>query len=119
MGLSIGAGNGTLTNTQSPQGLVGSGSATAAASSVQPGTATTLLTTGSGIALRPSQLTTVNVNTATTPAATIPSSVAATTVQPKHHISSGLLGISAGLFIIALVVFWIITHSAKNTTNYK
>jgi len=118
MGLSISSGSGGQTNTQSPQGLVSSGSTTAAASNVQPGTATTLLTTGSGISLHPTQLPTINVNTAPQ-TVTNPSSVAATTVQPKHHISSGLLGISAGLFIIALVVFWIITRSAKNTTNYK
>ncbi|HVA11498.1 MAG TPA: hypothetical protein VNG32_05035 [Candidatus Dormibacteraeota bacterium] len=118
MGLSISSGDGGQTSTQSPQGLVGSGSTTAAASNVQPGTATTLLTTGSGIALYPTQLPTVSVNTA--PQTTTTSTpVVATTIQTKHHISGGLLGISAGLFIVALVVFWIITRSAKNTTNYK
>jgi|ERR1039458_783842 hypothetical protein len=118
MGLSISSGDGAQTSTQSPQGLVSSGSATAAASNVQPGTASTLLTTGNGIALYPSQLPSVNVNTA--PQATTSSnSVVATTVQPEHHISGGLLVISLSLFIIALVVFWIITRSAKNTTNYK
>jgi hypothetical protein len=118
MGLSISSGSGTQqAGTQSPQNSVGSGVNTEAGSNVQPGTATSLLTTTSGIALTPSQLPTINVNESAQPS-TSTNSVATTTVQPKHYISGGLLGVSIGLFIIALVVFWVITRSAKTTTNY-
>ena len=113
--LSIGSGSGAQSSTQSPQGLVSSGTTTAAGSNVQPGTATTLLTTGTGISLHPTQLATVSLTGATTPVV----SAAPVSVPPKHHINSGLLVISIGLAVIAVVVFLIITRSAKNTTNYN
>jgi|GEM_PF-2579055 hypothetical protein len=119
--LSITSGNGTQTSTQSPQGLVSSGNSnTEAGSNVQPGTATTLLTNTSGITLHPTALTTVNVGaTSPQPAATTSSTPATVHTQPKHHINGGLLGISIGLLVIAVVVFLVITRSAKNTTNYR
>jgi hypothetical protein len=113
--LSIGSGSGAQGSTQSPQGLVSSGIATAAGSNVQPGTATTLLTSPTGISLHTTQLSTVSLTSATTPV--VSSSPA--TILPKHHIDSGLLGISIGLAVIAVVVFLMITRSAKNTTNYN
>jgi hypothetical protein len=74
--------------------------------------------TPSGIALHPTQLPEINVNSGSAPA-TKSYSTAVSVVQPKHHINSGLLGVSAGLFVVAIIVFWVITRSAKNTTNYK
>jgi hypothetical protein len=117
--LSISSSGGSQTTTQNPQGLVSSGTAsTEAASNVQSGTATALLTTPTGIALHPSQLPTIAVNTSSEPSLPT-SSASVATAPPKHHVSSALLGISAGLFIIAIIIFWAITRSAKNTTNYK
>jgi hypothetical protein len=119
--LSISSGSGAQTSTQSPQGLVSSGNNAAAesGSNVQPGTATTLLTTSGGISLHPTALTTVSVsNAGSEPVTTTSSAVATVNVQPKHHINGGLLGVSIGLLVIAAVVFMIITRSAKNTTNY-
>jgi hypothetical protein len=114
--LSIGSSSGAQGNTQSPQGLVSSGTSTAAGSNVQPGTATTLLTTPTGVSLHPTQLATISLTGATTP---VVSASSASSSPSKHHISSGLLGISIGLAVIAVVVFVMITRSAKNTTNYN
>jgi hypothetical protein len=119
--LSISSSSGTQTSTQSPQGLVSSGNNAAAESggNVQPGTATTLLTTSSGISLHPTALTTVNVGAAgSEPVAGTSPAVATVNIQPKHHINGGLLGISIGLLVVAAIVFLFITRSAKNTTNY-
>jgi hypothetical protein len=115
--LSITSGNGAQTTTQSPQSVGGSGTNTEAGSNVQPGTATALLTSPDGISLRPTPLATVNIGAS---ASTItPSHAAITTAPPKHHVNSGLLGISAGLFVIAVIVVLFINRSAKNTTNYR
>jgi hypothetical protein len=45
------------------------------------------------------------------------SSAAVTAPKSKHHVNGGLLGISIGLFVIAVIIFWGISRSAKNTTN--
>jgi hypothetical protein len=119
--LSIGSGGGTQTSTQSPQALVGSGSSTEAASNVQPGGSNLQPTTAAsptGIALHPTQLPTINVNNIPKPV-TSSSTTAIVHSQPKHHVNSGLLSVAAGLFIVAVIIFWMITRSAKNTTNYK
>ena len=116
-GLSISSGSGgSQATTQSPQSLVGSGSGTASTGSVQPGTATSLLTSTSGIALHPAQLSTVSFNSASATASSAPA--VATTLPPKHHLNSGLLAISIGLVVIAAAAFLMISRSAKNTTDY-
>lgn len=116
MALSITAGNGNVAsqaNTQSPQTSAGSGSPTAApASKVQPGTATALLSSQGGVALHPTALPTVNINTAT-------STTAATTTNntPKHHVNPVLLGFPVLLVVVAVVLFWAMRRSVKNTTE--
>lgn len=116
MALSITAGNGDAAgqaNTQSPQTSAGSGSpASAPASGVQPGTATALLNGQGGVALHPTALTTVNINTAapTTAAATVNNT-------PKHHVNPVLLGFPALLVLVAAVLFWAMRRSVKNTTE--
>lgn len=120
--LSISSSGGTQTTTQSPQNLVSPDSSTEAATSVQPGVSNVQPETSSspsGIALHPTQLPVVNVNTSAGPVSSSSSSTVAVDTKPKHHINAGLLGASIGLFIVAVVIFWLITKSAKNTTNYK
>ena len=115
-GLSITSGGGTQTTTQSPQGLASSGTSAEAATSVQPGTASTLLTTPTGISLGPSQVATVPIASTATASSTKTAAVA--TVQPKHHTNDILLGGAIALLIIAFAAFYMITRSAKNTTYY-
>jgi hypothetical protein len=118
MALSISAGNGDITsqkNTQTPQASVGPASKATPSGSVQPGTATSLLsTTTGGISLTNQTLPTVTVGAASastgqvTPSKPIPA---------KHHFNPVLLGLAIVLLAAALAFFWIITRSAKNTTD--
>jgi hypothetical protein len=113
------SGSGSQSTTQSPQNLVNTTNNTEAATSVQPGTATSLLTTPNGIQLAPVQLSTVNLNNSSASTRAAASKVAVvTTVPPKHHLNSTLLGLSIGLFVLAIATFWFVTRSEKNTTNY-
>jgi hypothetical protein len=107
------------TNTQSPQTSAGSGSPLpAAAKSVQPGTATSLLSgpgRGSdGIPLTSTALPVANLNTATQ-TATVQSPPKTTKTQ---HPNVVLLVIVVALVIVAAVIIGVTHRSAKNTTNY-
>lgn len=113
--LSITSGSGSQTSTQSPQGLVSTGTRTEAASTVQPGTASTLLSPNT-ISLNNTRLSIVNLNISPTTAKT--SKVVATdTAPPKHHTNYGLLSVSIVLLVVALYLFWMTTRSAKSTTD--
>ncbi|MGC1177071.1 MAG: hypothetical protein WA843_03285 [Candidatus Saccharimonadales bacterium] len=109
------SGSGTQTTTQSPQISAGSEAPTTGASSVQPGTATSLLNGSGGVALRGSALSTVDLggNSAQTQTRTAPAT--ATTKNPSHHANPVLLGFSIGLFVVALVICWLIAKPVKNT----
>jgi hypothetical protein len=111
--LQIVSGNGSQSDTQSPQNLVNTTNNTEAGTSVQPGTSTSLLTTASGIQLKPIQLPTVSLTSSLT------SKVATTPpTPPKHQLNSALLGLSIALFVLAIVLFWSTARTGKNTTKY-
>jgi cobalamin biosynthesis Mg chelatase CobN len=115
MALSITAGNGSAdsqANTQSPQSNNQSIATGTKSSSVQPGTATALLSSQGGVTLYPTALPTINVNTAT-------STTATTTANntPKHHVNPVLLGFPVLLVVVAVVLFWAMRRSVKNTTE--
>jgi hypothetical protein len=114
--LSITSGSGTQTSTQSPQNLAAPSSSTAAGSSVQPGTATSLVSPNS-ISLNNPNLNIVNLNSVSA-TATSPKTSAVVTTQPKQHLNSGLLSISISLFVIAIIIFWAVGRPEKNTTHY-
>lgn len=107
-------------NTQSPQTSAGSGSApTAAAKSVQPGTANSLLSGpgggSAGIPLSSTVLPVASLNTSAQATATIkPSQTSAT----QHHPNAILLVIVAVLVVLAVAAMWLTQRSAKNTTHY-
>jgi hypothetical protein len=123
MALTATTGSGVQATTQSPQAATsqsGGGPSTQSSSSVQPGTATSLLTSNNGVSLHGTALTTVTLGTS---AAATPSTIAATQVplaRPQvHHINPVLLGGSGLLLVIAVVSFWLTSRSAKNSTkNY-
>lgn len=107
-------------NTQSPQQSAGSGSApTAAAKSVQPGTATSLLSgaaNGSqGIPLSSTVLPVANLDTAAQTTATI---TKPTVASKQHHPNAVLMVIVVALAILAIATMWLTHQSAKNTTEY-
>ncbi len=109
MSLSTSPGSGTQGTTQNPQVSAAPASNAAQTSSVQPGTANSLLTSTGGVPLQVSPVTTVSLN-----------NVAATQVAPRpvqHHISPVLAVLPAGLFVVAIVMFWAINRSTKITTN--
>lgn len=115
--LSATTGSGTQTTTQSPQ-TAGQPAATGTQSSgIQPGTATSLLSSGqNGVTLHDTPLSTVNL---VTPAPALP--LATSTAQPaqqpaKHHINPVLFGLPILLFVIAAVFFWATSRTVKSTT---
>ena len=103
--------SGQQTTTQNPQTATAqTDNAAAQAQAVQPGTATSLLNSQQGLTLAPGALTTVDLTATTTQATPKP------VVPPTKHINAGLLGISAVLVVVAIVLFWWTGHSAKSTT---
>ncbi len=110
-----GAGLGNQTSTQTPQASVGPASKAAASGSVQPGTATSLLTQSNGISLSGQALTAVSLDGTTT--STGQSSQPEPVTPAKHDVNPVLLGLAIALFVAALMIVWKINHSAKNTTN--
>ncbi len=112
-------GSGTQqTLAQSPQ-TAGHGNAGGTrASSLQPGTATSVLSTNhsGGVQLQTSSLPAVRLGAAqgTTKTATV-----ATPVVKQHHISTVAIAIPAVLFLLALVLVGLTMRSAKNTTYYE
>ncbi|HET7060264.1 MAG TPA: hypothetical protein VFH99_03050 [Candidatus Saccharimonadales bacterium] len=122
MALSITGGGGGPTsqaNTQSPQMSAGSGAPPAAAAkSVQPGTADSLLAGpgggSDGIPLNSTILPVANLDAST-------QTVAQTTKpdpKPQHHPNGVLLVVVAILVVLAVVAVWVTNKSAKNTTHY-
>lgn len=108
------------TNTQSPQLSAGSGSApTAAAKSVQPGTADSLLSGAGGgsegIPLSSTVLPVANLNTSAQTSATVQPQKSTSTT---HHPNAALLVIVAVLVVMAVVSLWMTGRRAKNTTEY-
>ena len=100
------------TTTQSPQaGAQSSLSGTAKSSSVQPGTTSSLLNDGTGsVALHPTVLPSINLSKG------IQSTTApATTAPAKHHqVNPVLMGFSIGLFVLAVLLFWLAGRTTKH-----
>jgi hypothetical protein len=71
-----------------------------------------VLTSNQGIGLGGSQLTTVNLSASSTA-----QSQAKEPVPAKHHVNGALLGASIALVVVAVVLFWAVGRSAKNTTD--
>jgi cobalamin biosynthesis Mg chelatase CobN len=99
------------TTTQSPQTAGASSNNAAQAGSVQPGTATSLLTSQNGLPLQQTQLSTVslsgNASTQTTASAAKP-----------HHFNPILLIVAIAFFLIAAWLFWSTSNSVNKTTEY-
>ena len=99
----------TQSNTQSPQ-TVGTTSGTAQSSSVQPGTASTLLVSQNGITLHPTALPHASLTSGTIKAP-------ATPVPQHHHWNPVLTGLAVLLFLAAIVLFWGAGRGVKTTTE--
>jgi hypothetical protein len=109
---STGASSGVQSTTQSPQSAGQPASVGTQASGVQPGTASTLLNSQGGLPLHGTALSTVNLN------ATSGVTAAPTSSPAKHHTNPVLFGLSALFLVAAVVLFWAVGHSVKNTTQY-
>lgn len=119
MALPITGGNGSptgLTNTQTPQSSVGPATGATSSGNVQPGTASSLLSTSSaqGISLQNQTLPTVTVNGSSTGTIQQP---AKQTGSTSHHANGLLIGIAAVLLVAAIAFFWTTAQSEKNTTK--
>jgi hypothetical protein len=121
MALTTGSSSGTQTTTDTPQATTtDNGLSGTPTSGVQPGTATSLLSSPAGnaavgVPLGQTQLSTVSLNAPAT---------AAVVVQPRvskpHHVNWGLFSMSGILLVIAVGLFWWMSHAAqseKNTTK--
>jgi hypothetical protein len=106
-------GSGAQTNTASPQSVGQSVATGAQSSSVQPGTATSLLNGEGGVSLHSTALSTVNLDS---PGAAPASIANQATPKPQHHVDSALLGFPALLVVVAIVLFWAVSRSGKTTT---
>jgi hypothetical protein len=118
MALSISGGNGSVAsqaNTQTPQASVGPATNATSAGNVQHGTANSLLTTKTGgISLSGQALSVVDLGSAT--AGTSQSSQPEAAAPAKHHLNPILIGLAIALFVLVLIIFWLTSRSAKNTT---
>jgi hypothetical protein len=84
-------------------------------SDVQPGTATSLLSSQQGgVPLHGTSLSQVSLNNPT-PAA-LPVATTTTTVVKPHHVNTVFLGFSGLLFVVAVILFWTTSRSVKSTT---
>lgn len=121
MALSTSSGSITSqTNTQSPQSSAGTGTSAAPSSRVQPGTASNLLSgsgsgSGGGLPLNGTELSVVDLDTS--PQAVHSASGISPSPQHKHHLNAPLLAVAIGLFLVAAIIFGVMSRSAKNTTN--
>ena len=113
--LTTGTGSGVQSTAQTPQSASQGTTGGTQSSSVQPGTATALLSSPGGLPLQGTKLTTVSLNAATP--ATV-ASVSPAAALPKHHVNTALFGFSALLLVVAIVLFWTANRSVKNTTQY-
>jgi hypothetical protein len=71
-----------------------------------------LLGSQDGENLGAAQLTTVSLN----PTAAV-SSTSTAAAKPERHVNAGFFAVSAVLIVIAVVLFWAMSRSAKNTTD--
>ncbi len=113
--LTAGQASGTQAGTQNPQAISSSNGGDEQASGVQPGTASTLLTSPNGVALNPVAVPTVSLGN------TLQSSSSQTTptaVVSHHHVDTTFLIIPGLLIVVAIVAFWATSRSVKNTTYY-
>jgi hypothetical protein len=81
---------------------------------VQRGTASSLLTSSGGISLKSQALPTVTLGKTSTSTGQVSRSEP---TPAKHHLNPALLGVAIGILVLALVLAWIISRSAKNTTS--
>ena len=111
-------GGSSQTTTGNPQNVPTANSGPSTNSSgVQPGTASTLLTTtdnANGVPLGGQNLTTVNLNASATTTSTVATSPPAAAAKTSPVIEV----VAIGLLVLAIVAFVIINRSAKTTTNY-
>lgn len=115
-GLSIAPANGQQNDTQNPQTApkqpVGS---TTQSGNVQPGTADSLLTSHQGVGLHGQSLTTVSLANSSAQTTSQPASKAA---PAEHHVSAVAIAVPIALCLVAIIAFWVVSRSAKTTTNY-
>lgn len=104
------SGTGTQATTQSPQAAGAANAGGTASSKVQSGTAENVLRSNDGVQLKPTPVTTINLNRTAT------GTTAQPTTSSKHHIHPVLGIFSVTLFVLAIVLFWATGRSAKNTT---
>src|SRR5665213_1338151 len=111
-GLSTTTGSGTQGTTQNPQ-TASQQSTTPAnqTSNVQPSAPNTYLTNVGGVPLQPTGGESISL-ASTTATTTTP-----TKLTVHHHPNGALLGFSGLLFVIAMVLFWSTSRTAKNTTK--
>lgn len=118
MALNTTTGSGTQSATGTPQSVGSQNTNAATSGSVQPGTASNLLSnpaagSTAGISLTGSQVTTVDL---TGTSATTQTATTQPPAQP-HHVNTVALGVCAVLAIVAVLVFVSMSRSAKNTTH--
>jgi len=101
--------------TTNPQTAGQPASGGARSGSVQPGTATSVLTSQQGVALHATALPSITIGA--TPTQTSAVSNPPSPPAPKHHINPTLLGFPALLVIVAVVLFWTARRAEKITTE--
>ncbi len=113
MALNTTSNTGSQSTTQSPQ--ISNGSSTGAASgNVQPGIASGLLNSTSGIPLSAGPLPNVRLGTTSQASTGTPAPVLA-----AHHFNAALLSLPILLLIIAAGSVWATNRSVKSTTKYS
>ncbi|GAC1499604.1 MAG: hypothetical protein NVS1B10_02500 [Candidatus Saccharimonadales bacterium] len=111
--LTAGTSSGQQTDTQNPQTAGQAGNTGAQSSSLQPGTATNLLTSPNGVSLNNTPLATLSLDPSQN------TSSSSTLVPPNpapHHLKPALLIFPGVLVLLALILFWLTTRQAKSTT---
>ncbi len=102
--------------TQNPQ-LAGQPATNGAqSSSVQPGTATDLLSSRGGVPLQEKVLPSVNLGATTSSVAVRPEPRPEPKPVAKHHVSVVLFGLPVLLVLVAIALLWAVRRSAKNPT---
>ncbi len=118
MALSIAPANGQQTTTQNPQTAPAPvAGASNQSGGVQPGTAVNLLTSTQGEPLSNQALTTVNLGSDPQALHTETSTSQPSPQPDNHKINPAILSIPVILCLVAVIMFWIMSRSAKSTTN--
>lgn len=104
---------GSQAATADPQASPADTSLSGQSSALQPGDSNNVLnsSTATGIPLNQAPASTVNLAGRTSATQSNPSAV-------RHKANPVMLGFTAGLFLIAIIVFVSMQRAAKNTTNY-